>query len=185
MMSKTKLRAELLQKRRNMDKATKREFELDIQSRLLLCDEYRACNTVLTYVSTSDEIDTFGIINAAFANKKRVAVPVTNEDFSLSFYYIDSIKELKVGKFNILEPQKRDAPVTDFSDSICVIPALCCDISGNRIGYGKGCYDRFLKDYQGEKICLCYADNIYPSIDVDYTDIKVDAIVSNLYVKHT
>ncbi len=184
-MSKTKLRAELLQKRRNMDKATKREFELDIQSRLLLCDEYRACNTVLTYVSTSDEIDTFGIINAAFANKKRVAVPVTNEDFSLSFYYIDSIKELKVGKFNILEPQKRDAPVTDFSDSICVIPALCCDISGNRIGYGKGCYDRFLKDYQGEKICLCYADNIYPSIDVDYTDIKVDAIVSNLYVKHT
>lgn len=184
-MSKTKLRAELLQKRRNMDNATKREFELEIQSRLLLCDEYRACKTVLTYVSTGDEIDTLGIINAAFANNKRVAVPVTNEDFSLSFYYIDSLEELKVGKFNILEPQKRDALVTDFSDSICVIPALCCDISGNRIGYGKGCYDRFLKDYDGKKLCLCYADNIYPSIDVEFTDIKVDTIVSNLYVKHT
>lgn len=184
-MSKTKLRAELLQKRRNMDRNLKREFELEIQSRLLMSDEYRACDTVLTYVSTSDEIDTLGIINAAFANKKKVAVPVTNPDFSLSFYYINSLKELKVGKFNILEPENKNSQVTDFSSSICVIPALCCDLSGNRIGYGKGCYDRFLKNYDGVKMCLCYSDNIYPSIDVEYTDEKVDIIVSNLYLKHT
>ena len=42
-----------------------------------------------------------------------------------------------------------------------------------------------MKDYDGKKLCLCYADNIYPSIDVEFTDIKVDTIVSNLYVKHT
>lgn len=184
-MSKTKLRAELLQKRRNMDRKLKREFELEIQSRLLMSEEYRECDTVLTYVSTEDEIDTLGIINAAFSNKKKVAVPVTNPDFSLSFYYINSLKELKTGKFNILEPQNREALVSDFSNSICIIPALCCDISGNRIGYGKGCYDRFLKNYGGKKVCLCYADNIYPSIDVEYTDEKVDTIVSNLYIKHT
>ena len=110
-MNKTSIRAELLSKRKLMDKDKKRSMELEIQSRLLMTDEYRACDTVLVYVSTELEIDTFGIINAAFANKKRVAVPVTNDDYSLSFYYINSIEELKPGKFNILEPSDKSAMV--------------------------------------------------------------------------
>ena len=184
-MSKVKLRAELLPKRRNMDKNIKREFDLEIQSRLLLTQEYRDCDTVLVYVATAEEIDTKGIINAAFANKKRVAVPVTNEDYSLIFYYINSLEELKSGRFNILEPVDKTAKVEDFENSICVVPALCCDLAGNRVGYGKGCYDRFLENYEGKKICLCYADNILPSVECDSTDVKMDIIVSNLYLKYT
>ena len=184
-MSKVKLRAELLPKRRNMDKNIKREFDLEIQSRLLLTQEYRGCDTVLVYVATAEEIDTKGIINAAFANKKRVAVPVTNDDYSLDFYYINSINELKSGRFGILEPINREEKVTDFENSICVVPALCCDLSGNRIGYGKGCYDRFLAQYSGEKICLVYGDNVLPQIDSEETDIAIDIIVSDLFVKRT
>lgn len=184
-MNKTSIRAELLSKRKLMDKDKKRSMELEIQSRLLMTDEYRACDTVLVYVSTELEIDTFGIINAAFANKKRVAVPVTNDDYSLSFNYINSIEELKPGKFNILEPSDKSAIVVDFKKSICVVPALCCDLSGNRVGYGKGCYDRFLSTYTGEKICLVYADNVLTYVKCDSTDVPVDMIVSNLYVKRT
>ncbi|MBE6825138.1 MAG: 5-formyltetrahydrofolate cyclo-ligase [Ruminococcaceae bacterium] len=184
-MNKTQLRAQLLQKRALLDKRKKRSLDLEIQSRLLLCDKYRNCDTVLTYVSTDSEIDTFGLITAAFANKKRVAVPVTNDDYSLTFYYINSLEELKIGRFKILEPQDLSKEVVDFSNSICVVPALCCDLSGNRVGYGKGCYDRFLKAYTGEKICLVYSDNILPSVDSDKTDVKVDTIVCDSYIKHT
>ncbi len=184
-MTKAELRAEFLAKRKELSAAKKREMELEIQSRFLMSDSYRACDTVLCYVSTKDEIDTLGIINAAFANKKRVAVPKTNDDYSLSFYYINSLKELKSGKFNILEPENDALRVTEFENSVCVVPALCCDLSGKRVGYGKGCYDRFLKDYDGEKICLVYSENILTSIESESTDIKVDTIVSNLYVKHT
>ncbi len=184
-MTKAELRAEFLAKRKELSATKKREMELEIQSRFLMSDSYRACDTVLCYVSTKDEIDTLGIINAAFANKKRVAVPKTNDDYSLSFYCINSLEELRVGKFNILEPENSALRVTEFENSVCVVPALCCDLSGERVGYGKGCYDRFLKDYDGEKVCLVYSENILPSIESESTDVKVDTIVSNLYVKHT
>ena len=95
-MTKHQLRAQFLDKRRAMTKDKKRQAELEIQSRLLMTEEYRNSDTVLIYVSTDSEIDTKGIINAAFANKKRVAVPVTNDDYSLDFYYINSINELKI-----------------------------------------------------------------------------------------
>lgn len=184
-MTKAQLREKFLGKRKELSFEKKRDMELEIESRLLMSEPYRACDTVLTYVSTKDEVDTLGIIRAAFANKKRVAVPKTNDDFSLSFYYINSLKELKLGRFNIPEPPKTACKVENFENSICVIPALCCDLAGNRIGYGKGCYDRFLKNYNGEKICLIYSDNILTSIENDSTDVKVDMIVSNLYVKNT
>ncbi len=184
-MNKTELRAQLLKRRNMLDKAKKHSLDLEIQSRLLMTDEYRACNTVLTYVSTDNEIDTYGIINAAFANKKRVAVPFVNADYSLTFYYINSVKELKQGKFNILEPDDNSEKVIDFKDSICVIPALCVDLAGNRVGYGKGCYDRFLSSYTGDKLCLVYGDNVLPSVRHDSMDIPVDIIVSDLFVKHT
>lgn len=184
-MNKIELRKELLEKRKALSKTKKRSMDLEIQSRLLMTDDYRCCDTVLVYVSKADEIDTFGIINAAFANKKKVAVPVTNEDFSLSFYFINSLEELSFGKFSVLEPTNKTSPVSNFDNTICVIPSLCCDLSGNRVGYGKGCYDRFLSRYNGKKICLCYSENILPSIESEDTDINVDLIVSDMFVKFT
>ncbi len=184
-MTKTELRVQLLTRRGMLDKAKKRAQDLEIQSRFLMTDEYRASDTVLTYVSTDSEIDTYGIISAAFANRKRVAVPVVNSDYSLTFYYINSIKELKQGKFNILEPTDKSAQVVDFSNSVCVIPALCADLGGNRVGYGKGCYDRFLSSYTGVKLCFVYSDNVLPQVEHTSTDVPVDIIVSDLFVKYT
>ncbi len=184
-MNKQELRKEYLEKRRQLQSENKRKMDLEIQSRLLMTDEYRSSETVLIYVSKENEIDTKGIINAAFANKKRVAVPVTNDDYSLSFYYINSLKELKIGKFAVLEPPVESQRVTDFENSVCVIPSLCCDLSGVRVGYGKGCYDRFLSDYCGQKICLCYADCVLPSVHCDEYDVRMDIIVSDKFVKRT
>ncbi len=150
-----------------------------------MSEQYRSCDTVLTYVSNENEVDTIGFINAAFVNKKRVAVPVTNDDYSLTFYYINSLEELKRGRFNILEPVNLSKKVTDFDNSICVVPALCCDLKGNRVGYGKGCYDRFLKQYSGEKICLVYDENVLTLVHSDENDVCVDVIITNSYVKHT
>ncbi len=184
-MTKSELRNEVLIRRKAMSETKKREADLEIQSRLLMTEEYRECETVLVYVATQSEIDTKGIIRAAFANKKRVAVPVTNDDYSLSFYYINSFGELKSGRFGILEPKNRDNELKSFENSVCVIPALCCDLVGNRIGYGKGCYDRFLSNYNQTKIALVYSENVYPLIESEETDVRVDVIVSDTYVKRT
>lgn len=181
--SKKELRRELKLKRTAISPQRRLSLDIEIQSRLLMTEEYRKCDTVLTYVSTQDEIKTTDIITAAFANKKRVAVPYTNNDHTLTFYYISSLDQLSIGRFNILEPSADCDIADDFSNSICITPALCCDLSGNRLGYGKGCYDRFFKDYVGTKICLCYAENVLPQIPCDEHDIPVDVIVSDSFVK--
>ena len=183
-MNKQERRKEYLKKRKEMLSTKKREMDLEIQSRFLMSEEYRKADTLLLYVSKENEIDTHGIINAAFANNKKVAVPVTNKDFSLSFYYINSFEELKPGRFGVLEPDELNSPVMESEHSVCVVPCLCCDLRGIRMGYGKGCYDRFLSTYNGKKICLCYAEDILPYIENEITDVAVDMIVSNGYIKH-
>mgnify|MGYP002474639772 FL=1 len=56
--------------------------------------------------------------------------------------------------------------------------SLCFDICGYRLGYGKGYYDRFLKNFRGTKIGICYSDYIFENLPVDKHDEKVDILVT-------
>lgn len=178
------LRKYYKEKRSSLTPNIKKEKDLEIQSRFLVTDEYRNCKGVLVYIARDFEIDTSGIINAAFANKKTVAVPKVNDDYTLEFYKINSKDDLVKGKFSIYEPKDGLEKVEDFSDFVCVTPSLCCDLNGNRLGFGKGCYDRFFADFNGKKIALTYSDSIEVSIDTDENDIRVDVIVTDSFTKY-
>lgn len=170
--------------REKMPRDIKREKDLEIQSRFLVTDEYRKCSGILLYVARDFEIDTHGIICAAFANNKTVAVPKLNDDYSMSFYRITSFSDLEDGKFSISEPKSNLEKITDFSGFVCVTPSLCCDLSGNRLGFGKGCYDRFFIDFNGTKVALSYSNSIEVSLPNDENDIKVDVIVTDSFTKN-
>ena len=75
-----------------------------------------------------------------------------------------------------MEPQNKNK-VTNFDNSICIIPGICYDINKNRVGYGKGYYDRFLKNYKGLKIGVVYNKCICQKIDTDKYDVCVDKII--------
>lgn len=182
--NKVDLRKFYKEKRSSLEPNIKKEKDLEIQSRFLLTDEYRKCKGILVYIARDFEIDTSGIINAAFANKKIVAVPKVNDDFSLCFYKINSKDDLLIGKFSVCEPKDGLEKITDFDDFVCVTPSLCCDLNGYRLGFGKGCYDRFFAKFEGKKIALTYSDSIEVAIDTDENDIKVDAIVTDSFTKY-
>lgn len=181
---KADLRKLYKEKRCSLEPNIKREKDLEIQSRFLVTNEYRNSKGVLVYIARDFEIDTSGIINAAFANKKIVAVPKVNDDFSMSFYKINSKEDLVFGKYSVYEPKDGLEKVEDFCDFVCVTPSLCCDLNGYRLGFGKGCYDRFFADFNGKKIALTYSDSIEVSIDTDENDKKVDAIVTDSFTKY-
>lgn len=184
--SKEALRSVSLQKRKALlnDPDGKKALDLEIQSRFLMTKEYRAASTVLCYVSKELEIDTEGIILASFANGKRVAVPRCEEDGTLRFFLISSLSDLTEGCFHIREPKETCAPLSDDSLSVCVCPALCCDMRGYRIGFGKGYYDRFLKDYTGQAVALCYSDSLIPEIQAGEHDSPTQVIVTDSFVRH-
>ena len=183
---KSTLRRFFLQKRKFLlekNPEKKRSLDLEIQSRLLMSEEYRNASLVLCYVSRDFEIDTLGVLLAALSNGKRVAVPKCEDDGGMRFYPIKSLSDLKTGSFGIKEPKENSRPLEEFGGSICICPALCCDMRGYRVGFGKGYYDRFLKTYEGGTLSLCYSDALIPAIDAQAYDIPVHIVVTDEFIR--
>ena len=152
---KRALRRELISRRKAMDAEHKRLADESIFEQLKkLIDE---SGSVLTYVSTDIEVDTRRVLEYCFDTGKTVAVPVSG-DTELSFHQIRSLDDLADGRFGILEPKCRDTVFYGNADSLCIVPALCADGDGLRLGYGRGYYDRFLSSFGGRSVIICYSD---------------------------
>lgn len=166
------------------DLERKNALDLEIQTRLLITPEYRAADTVLLYMARPTEIATSLIIHAAFANHKRVALPVCMEQGQMIFRRIDSLDDVAPGRFGILEPKAVCDTVTPDEHTLCVCPALSCDMRGYRLGFGGGYYDRYLAGFPGVKAALCYADSMLPRIREDAFDIKMDVILTDSFTRY-
>ncbi len=151
------------------------ELNHTIFQKVIELQEYKQADLILAYVSLNDEVDTTAIIRHSFKMGKKVAVPKC-EGNTITFYDIESLDDLAVGKYGILEPTT-ERMRCDFSGSICLVPGVAFDAQNNRIGYGAGFYDRFLQHYQGMKIGLAYRECICETIDCDRYDIKMDQII--------
>ena len=82
------------------------------------------------------------------------------------------------GAYGIPEPSDKMEVVTDFSECICIVPGLVFDLSGHRLGYGKGYYDRFLKDFTGYSVGLVYSEFILDKLPCEPTDRAVDLMIT-------
>ena len=137
-------------------------------------DEFISASDVLIYYSINDEIDTLKLIKYSLEHKKRVFIPRCDND--MDFYLINNLNSLKKGKFNIMESTY---DINNYCNSIYITPEICFDNSFYRIGYGKGYYDNFFKNYDGVKIGLCYDDCLIDNCYHDKYDIPVDIIVTD------
>ena len=152
-----------------MDAAEKTAADKDIFEQLKpFADKAGA---VFTYASTDIEVDTRRLIAYCLERKIPVALPVSG-DTELSFYYITDVSELKMGRFGIDEPPCDKYAVAD-KDTLCVVPALCADGEGLRLGYGRGYYDRFLSGFSGCSVILCYS-TFKRYVPVEPHDIKAN-----------
>lgn len=148
-----------------------------IFNKIIELKEYKESKLILIYVSLNDEVDTLKLIKHSLKIGKKVAVPKCEGD-NIVFYNINKLSDLEEGSFRILEPKTNEV-INDFSDSICIIPGIAFDKENNRIGYGRGFYDRFLEEYNGTKIGLAYRECICDKIDNETTDIKMDIVITD------
>ena len=101
------------------------------------------------------------------------------------FYEIGSLSDLQSGRFGIptvdLSKSKR---IDNFKNSICVVPALCFDKYGFRIGYGGGYYDRFLSSNNIKYVALCREKQLTESLPAEEFDIRIrKTVVENKIVE--
>ena len=185
---KRQLRDSVKQKRRDMDPQLKKEKDQKIKERVQALYQYKQAKQIFCYVSTSIEVDTKALIQEALRHGKRVAVPrCTDPEHSvMEFFYISSLDDLAPGTFGVLEPDpERAVKVTDFSKALSIVPGLCFDYNGYRLGYGKGYYDRFLSAHPGPRVGIVYSEFVKYRLYHGRYDVSMDLIVTDRYLRAT
>ncbi len=178
---KKELRKKAREMRRSMSPEKKNILDRKIKNKLLNLWAVREAQTVLCYVSTEIEVDTRHFITELINMGKRVAVPrCEGEKAEMNFYYINSLDELSVGSFGVLEPDpQKSIMVGNTLKSVCIVPAFMFDKNGYRLGYGKGYYDRYLSRYEGSTIGICYSENLQAELFHGKYDRAVDLVVTD------
>lgn len=178
-MDKKRIRKELSEKRKNIKREKKVIFDKEISQQIIESDYFKKAEQVLVFASSDDEFDTRHIIERCRMEYKRVFYPVCmDNDGNMKFHKVDSVGDLQIGMYNIPEPKAYCKEYRPKENDIIIVPCLSVDENGYRIGYGKGYYDRFLKDFNGVSICPCYEELLADTLPTDEYDIKVSIIVT-------
>ena len=183
---KIKLREKFKAIRMNYFPEQKAKLDNDIIGRLTRTYQYKNADIILCYVSTPLEVDTHALIKRALEDGKKVAVPKCKpETTTMDFYFINSFDDLEKGTFGVLEPIEEQCELYQGDKGICIVPGLCFDHSGYRLGYGKGYYDRFLTNYSQTKIGICYNDCVQQRLFHGRYDVPVDLLITERYLRIT
>ena len=181
-MDKKSIRKKILDIRENIKEDTKSELDKLIFNYLINNEIYKNAKRIFIYVSYKNEVDTKNIIRYSLSEKKQIYVPKTfKEEKSMKAININSLDELIVDNYSILEPKVVDKNHKEVEFDLIIMPAVSFDKKGNRIGYGAGYYDRYISklDYDIIKIGLAYDFQIVHNIDSEEHDVKVDYIITN------
>lgn len=176
MTNKKITRTAIKEKRYALRESEVQSLSQECVSKVLQFPELLEAKTVCVYMPTGNEIDTSAIIQYCLENQKRVAAPRIEGD-TMDFYYFQSIVDLKQGAYDIWEPTGTER-VTD-EESVVIMPGVAFDLDCNRIGYGKGYYDKYLSKHPNmKKIALAYEFQIVGKIKREIHDIRPEMIVT-------
>lgn len=184
---KKRLRKELLNRRTNIPENEYQRASEIIIDNVTQLQEFKRAETIHCYVSMNNrgEVNTHQLIRRLFSLGKRVVVPITNfEDGTLIHVILNSFDELEKNKWGVLEPEGGEKINPEKLDLV-LVPMVGGDEMCNRIGYGKGFYDRFLSEVSCPKIGLIFEQNIVKRIPVEEFDVTLDKIITeDRVIKH-
>lgn len=179
---KQEIRKAAHENRRNqVDKDSVSQAILD---RFMALPEYEAAGTVMFYIDVRDEVRTRQGLPQALVSGKRIVIPYC-VDGELELFHLESMDELDIGMYKILEPKeslravdsKRLGP--DDLDLI-MVPGVAFDREGGRTGHGKGYYDKLLEHARLETplVALAFECQMFPEIPCESHDIYMDKVVT-------
>lgn len=180
---KSKIRKEINGIRDSTPDSELDEKSEKIGDNLYKTSEFMNAKTILFYVSTRSEVRTKQMIKDSMKLGKRIAVPSTDmkKHMICSFELKDFENELAPGAFGVLEPKKdvcNEVPIGEID--LIIVPGTAFDRKGDRIGYGRGFYDKLLSSLKDVKtIGLAYDFQVVQQIPEDEHDVKVDMIVTD------
>lgn len=173
-MNKSAARGECRRLRGGLPETLKSKFDKQIADRLLK-EDFFGYQNYFVYLSFGSEVSTAFIIEELKRRGKNVFVPkVTGDNMIAAEYKPPFVK----GKFGIIEPVE-SIPIDKID--VAIVPLIAADYEFNRVGYGKGYYDRFFEKHDCLKIGLCYSVQVVDIIETDKTDVALDMLVTEKF----
>ncbi|WP_051309163.1 5-formyltetrahydrofolate cyclo-ligase [Desulfogranum japonicum] len=185
MMSKERLRKDILLLRDNLSPLEQEQKSRRINNILFSSQPYIQAESVFTYLHFRSEVQTSMLVEKILLDNKRLYVPKVDpvEHTMEAVEITDPVKDLTIGYMGIAEPGKDVGKTADSHGELMdliVVPGAVFDIKGNRIGYGGGFYDKFFSKHSGKtfRLALAYDLQIVSSIPVETHDVPMDCLVS-------
>ena len=173
-MEKKELRAHIKTLKKQHTKEQLLEQSEQILAKLEQHPDFAKAETVMLYSALPDEVQTQAFLEKWHLKKKIILPTVVGDDIIPVEYGKDTA--FAVGDFNILEPQNE--PYTGGFDLI-VVPGVAFDRKGNRLGRGRGYYDRFLCQHLDVKrIGICFDFQCVDEVPAEPFDIRMDEVLT-------
>lgn len=185
MESKSKIRKRILNVRNNMSKEDVKKNSNAIMDKITSLDIYKHSKVVFIYMDFKNEVMTSNLIKRMLSEKKRVVIPYTDSiNTVLIPSEITKESDLKQNSFGYYEP-KSILPVNIEEIDLVIVPGVVFDKNLNRIGFGKGYYDKILNRLKpsAKKIALAHDFQVLEDIPAEEHDVKMDMIITekNIY----
>lgn len=177
---KKEIREKLLKRRKSLSKETYEQYSVQIIEKLKKQPEFAEAETVHCYVSMNQnrEVNTLALLDTMLLQMKEVAVPVMNRaESTLQHIQLVNFDQLESNTWGVLEPTSGKEMSPDRLELI-IVPMVGGDQQKNRMGYGKGFYDRFLADVNCPTIGLLFESCLVDELPVDTYDVPLNKLIT-------
>ncbi|MBI2542887.1 MAG: 5-formyltetrahydrofolate cyclo-ligase [Candidatus Aenigmarchaeota archaeon] len=170
-MKRHDLRNELILKRNALNRNLVIETSKVIVDKVRNYEPFKKSTRIMLYFEIGNEVK----ISPLLDDSKEFYLPklLNNSIVPIRFTGFD---RLETNNFGVKEPSGSEIDKNRLE--ICIVPGVCFDVEGNRMGYGKGFYDRFLGDFNGLKIGICYEFQLVEKVHEKKHDITMDVIIT-------
>jgi 5-formyltetrahydrofolate cyclo-ligase len=150
-----------------------------------LCDiarcqlAWQQSRAILFFAPLADEADVTPLLGDAWRTGQLTALP--RYDSSSGQYtaaVIQGVADLSPGRFNVLEPKAGCPSVPLNQLDLVFVPGVAFDLTGTRLGRGKGFYDRLLAEFRGHKCGVAFDTQIVATVPEEPHDVRVDSILT-------
>lgn len=165
------------------DSTLLKQQSVDILAALEAHPAFRAANTILLYHSLKDEVDTHEFIRK-WSDRKRILLPVVvGDEVELRLY--TGAQDMATGAYGIEEPTGE--VFTEYAEiDFIAVPGVAFDRRGNRLGRGKGYYDRLLPQIPlAYKAGICFPFQLVEEVPAEAFDIRMDTIITASFLNET
>ena len=171
------LRKQMKALRESMSALQVLEMSARICERVIALPEYHAARRIFCYHSLPMEVQTGGLIREILRAGKELYLPVTGADNNMTAIRLRDPEKVHKGAFRVMEPDGDEAIDPSELDLI-LTPGLAFDRAGGRIGYGAGCFDRFLPQCRGPIVALALEMQLVDHVPMQPHDVSVDLVVT-------